>query len=178
MQVLHVNNRCQRGDTSPLKFQSSTFVALKWFWKFLKCYYLDLGFFSVKKAISASSHLSPTPFASCKIASWNALFQTQSMPCYLVMVKLSYAFPGADKGQAAACLFPARLSRKTSSPQKPGKPGGIASTDVRATPEELFSIGDKSSGPEEVFSEFKNAFSLSFFQFLVDAVCQEGCIPK
>lgn len=60
------------------------------------------------------------------------------MPCYLVMVKLSYAFPGAVRGEVAACLVLARLSRKTSSPQKTGKSGGVARTDVRATPEEFF----------------------------------------
>lgn len=100
------------------------------------------------------------------------------MPCYLLMVKLSYALPGDVKGQVAACLFPARLSRKSSSLQKPGKPGGVASTDVRATPEEFFSIGDKFSAPEVVLQEFKNALSFSLFQFHVDVVCQEGCIPK
>lgn len=77
-------------------------------------------------------------------------FKLKSMPCYLVMVKLSYALPGAVRGQIAACLFPARLSRKTSSLQKPGKPGGVASTDVKATPDKFFFIGNKSSGRELV----------------------------
>lgn len=72
------------------------------------------------------------------------------MPCCLVIVKLSYALPGAVRGQFAACLFPERLSRKTSSLQKTGKSGGVARTDVTAMPEEFFSIGDKSSGLEVV----------------------------
>lgn len=93
----------------------------------------------------------------------------------------SYALSGAVRGQFAlfaACLFPARLSRKPSTMQKTGKLGGVTRTDVRATPEEFFSIGDLSSGLEIDLEDFKNAFNLSLFQFLIGIVCQEGCIPK
>ena len=65
----------------------------------------------------------------------------------------SCALPGAVRGQFAlfaACLFLARLSRRTSSLQKTGKFEGVTRTDVRAMPEEFFSIGDLSSGLEIV----------------------------
>lgn len=60
----------------------------------------------------------------------------------------SYPLSGAVRGQfevTAACLFPVRLSRKTSSLQKTEKFGGVIRTDVRAMLAEFFSIGDRSS---------------------------------
>lgn len=66
----------------------------------------------------------------------------------------SYVLPGTGRRQFAlfaACLFPARLSRKTNSVQKMGKFGGVTRTDVRAMPEDFFTVGDLSSGLETVF---------------------------
>lgn len=80
----------------------------------------------------------------------------------------SYALSGAVTGQFAlfaACLFPARLSRKTSSLQKTGKFGRVTRTDVRAMPEEFLSIGDLSSGLEIAFKTLRMPLASPLFSF-------------